>query len=216
MAASSISSQARFHSFDSVLQGCKGYSHNLVNLQPIIGMPIPYEVAFDRLFRKISDVIQAIGIAQIGHISAVTIGKTHARQRTNCLFDPMNPNTWRLDNGINGRWNNYYKEEGYNALVAIVCITKGQVPFSQMGHTLRDQQQYAISLEQRLIAKLVYDFPYIPVGNESFDPGCSTKSPPKAGIVYLAFKATLAPVVLTLPPPPPGSTLRSHPGHIQV
>ncbi|CAG2249444.1 unnamed protein product [Mytilus edulis] len=106
----------------------------------------------------------------------------------------MNPNTWSLGGGINGRWHDYKKDD-YDGLIVLACIERDLIPQNIKECYERDkktiainQQNYALALEQALIQYYALIKPDERMRNQSFDIGNLSKEIYKGGIVYVAFK----------------------------
>ncbi|XP_053387591.1 uncharacterized protein LOC123565940 [Mercenaria mercenaria] len=63
-----------------------------------------------------------------GPIEEFMIGKTFARKKKRRTFDPLYFNTWKLDGGVNGRWNSKYKHEGFDGLIVFCAFTRESLP----------------------------------------------------------------------------------------
>ena len=183
--------------YDFLIRGStRSYSSKLIDLiaidqQPI--QPLPFNEAKDLLVRQIDGIFADIAREQEEkEIEAFTIGKSHARRRRTAQhgfkhFDRKDLKTWKLDGGINGRWQTTYKEQGYDGLVALTAITREVIP-SDVHQNSQNPEQYAIALEQSLIQHYSIDKPDPRLANKSSHPGKKCANNPYAGIVYVAYK----------------------------
>ncbi|XP_072030212.1 uncharacterized protein [Amphiura filiformis] len=180
-------------SYDLLCRGlAKSYSYNLVDLTNIVNdyqhlscRGISRKIR-NTLIKQVDNIFETIAVKQTNkEIHAYTIGKSHARKRLNVIFDENDPETWALDDGINGRWKEYAKN-GYSGLIALVAITEKVNPVKK--GNFANVEQYAIRLEQQLIHH--YAVQDTRCENKSCHPGnlCDSKNPPYAGIVYVAYK----------------------------
>ncbi|VDI50488.1 Hypothetical predicted protein, partial [Mytilus galloprovincialis] len=111
-------------------------------------------------------------------VNKFTIGKSFVRKVKGTHFDAMNPNTWKLNNGVNHRWSSFYSEQNYDGLI-VLCVTPSSViPCNPMR---MKPDVYAIALEQRLIQNLCLCRNDGRLANMSFDSGMKAKNP-KAGL----------------------------------
>lgn len=61
------------------------------------------------------------------------IGKTHIKKHEKRRFDISKPGTWRLGNGINGRFSSHVKEDhGKNGLIVMALVTRESIPQSSL------------------------------------------------------------------------------------
>ena len=189
--------------YDDLCRGLrKYYSFNLVDLMDTSQnpKPLPFKTAVRTLVKQIDDTFTDILLQQHDKIiEAFTIGKTHARRvstkkgpygRSFHPFVRNDPLTWKFDNGINGRWRDYNKNQKYDGLIALTAVTGDVIPDEvKAAHGFMDVEQYSIALEQSLIQYYMLECPDSRLSNESFNPGNLCKGgKPHAGIVYVAFK----------------------------
>ncbi|XP_052816097.1 uncharacterized protein LOC128242804 [Mya arenaria] len=156
-----------------------------------------------RILRKISE--------KRGPVEKFVIGKTHARKLKKVPFDPFKFNTWRLADGVNGRWRNFYEKEGYDGLIVLCAITKDLLPRQDPDNKpplpsasaslqeaddseeeveceLYHQQHYILALEQQLIHYFAYVEQDPRLGNLSVSTGSMERQNAIAGVLYVAFK----------------------------
>ena len=137
----------------------------------------------DYLLEKIEMFLKASGKT----IDTFAIGKTKAQSKKQYQHNFSGAiSTHFTKKGISNRFRRFYKQKGYDFLIAFVIITKDNVP-GNATPALENQQDLALGLESRLI----YYFAYIKrdnrLGNESFSPG--KKSKQHAGFaIYIAVK----------------------------
>ncbi|XP_072016278.1 uncharacterized protein [Amphiura filiformis] len=193
--------------YDELIKGAVDpyYSFNLVDLADRrTGNVVPLQEGVNTLVRQIDQTFADIEAQQQDKkIDSFIIGKSHARQakaggggysksytKSYKEFDRLNPNTWSLDDGVNGRWRKQYDKDGYSGLIAITAVTTDIIP----GHVkdahpnLINAEMLALALEQQLIHYYMLERGDPRLGNTSFDPGNLCKTPPYAGIVYVAYK----------------------------
>lgn len=123
-----------FMEFDDLCRGCHGYSYNLAELFDKCAFDkskqryhsISFKESLERLKGKIKDSFKDLETQTERKVTAFTIGKTFAKSRSGREFDTMNPHTWKLDGGINGRWQDY--KDDYNGLIVIGCIERDLIP----------------------------------------------------------------------------------------
>ena len=186
------SDSANFIDYESVFQGKSGYMTDLADLKEENGQDI---TDFDKIvtvvYDKVHEIVEKIKAQE--EITELMVGKSHARERENTKFDPSKPVTWKLSDGISGRWRNRYKPEGYRVLIVVACLTNANIVpvVKRINDKLGNPQMLAVALELNLIGKLLYK-DQLPIQNESFRPGSHAADDPKAGLVYLAIKLGLS------------------------
>ena len=129
-----------------------------------------------RIQMTIDDVLRSLKQRSEREIELFTIGKSHAQERADRIFDPVKFSTWKLDNGVNSRWNTYYKKNGYDGLVVIGCITERMLPKQIKEQGNFNQEDYALALEQNAIHYYQFDICNQANGNTSLDVGNKCKS----------------------------------------
>ena len=152
-------------------------------------VPDSFDEAVFKLKSAAKELLHSIEQRAETPIAEFTIGKSFARKIQNKNFDPSKFNTW-IKKGLSDRWRKLYEPEGYNGLIALCAITREILPLANKGskrHTLHDQQQYALALEQQLIHFFAYVAQDRRLGNKSLDKGALAQNP-YAGVVYLAFR----------------------------
>ena len=125
-------------------------------------------------------------------IANIYIGKTYILRRKKpgggyLKFDPLNSNTWKKK-GISSRWQDHKKHNyGRDGLVVLGAITRETMPerSSQV-----NQEHFALAMEQKLLHHylLSHPDPKVPVVNETFSTGATTKQVSYAYAVYMAFR----------------------------
>lgn len=110
--------------------------------------------AKNKVEKKITNLLDAWSYKRKSlKIKSFYIGKTHIRQKKGTTFDPHNLNTWKLDGGINGRYQHHVKEYyGNGGLVVVAIVTRESIPVQCVrdGYIIH-QEEYALTLERRLI-----------------------------------------------------------------
>ena len=174
-----------------------GEKRGYAPLNPLVSLytdnenvPNTFDEAVGKLREAAEKLIDSIEETAMMPIEKFTIGKSYSRQMKNRHFDPTNFKTW-IKKGLKDRWDSEYKIQGYNGLVALVGITRELLPLDMKKgrhrHSLQDQQQYALALEQQLIHYFLFMANDRRLGNKSLEPGAYALNP-YAGVVYLAFK----------------------------
>lgn len=180
--------------FDDLLRGTKGYC-----LQECLSSlkSLSFEEAVHTLKTKIKTVINNINELNVDYkaVETFTIGKSFVRQRHTAgshlmPFDDMNPCTWKLADGVNSRWKNFYAKDGYDGLFVLCVTPRNTIPVNSMKV---GPQLYAIALEQRLIQDFCFLEKDNRLGNTSFDVGSKAEEP-FAGLVYFAYKLSESPI----------------------
>ena len=139
------------------------------------------------LLKHVKECIQSIETERGCPLEYFYIGKTHVRQREDRKFNHMNRDTWKLDNGINGRFRDH-REHGYgrDGLVVLTVVTREAIhPDIRNNKPNFHQEHYALALESRLIQDFLRD-PHL--CNESLEPGRRDKCPSIGYPLYMAFK----------------------------
>lgn len=177
-------------SYEDLIRGNKGYSLLgwLTSLRDR-----SFDEAISELKKQINLILEDINFHtdEGVEVEKFTIGKSFVRQRHTAGGGFMNfvdtdPNTWKLANGVNARWQKFYAKEGYDGLIVLCVTPRCIIPANAMN---AGPQLYAIALEQRLIQEFCFSQNDRRLGNQSFDTGCKAEEP-YAGLVYFAYKLT--------------------------
>ena len=119
------------------------------------------------------------------HVKYFYIGKTHISIRKKCTFNPLNPQTWKLADGISQRFC-YHKSKDYgkNGLIVVAVVNKASIKndCKEDGY-IKHHEEYALILEKRLMEH----FKDRRLANDSEDPGRTDKGASIAYAVYMAF-----------------------------
>ena len=105
-------------------------------------------------------------------IECIYFGKTYVEKRKNKDFDHMDPATWKLDGGINGRWR-VHRSRGYgrDGLVVLTVIPKSE--------------DLALALE----CGLIEEYSNIPrLCNKTTKPGRRNNNTSCGYVLYMAFR----------------------------
>ena len=139
------------------------------------------------LLKHVHRCIQSIETERGCKLEKFYIGKTHVRQRANRKFNHMDCNTWRLDNGINGRHRSHVKNDyGRDGLVVLTVVTRDAIPPDiHVNKPNFHQENYALALEGRLIQDFLDD-PRL--SNETCETGRRDSTPSIGYPLYMAFK----------------------------
>ena len=145
-----------------------------------------------RLIVQLEDTVRELELHSDRTIAKIYIGKTFIKQRKKpgggyLKFDPLNSNTWKKK-GISSRWQDHKKHNyGRDGLVVLGAITRETMPerCSQV-----HQEHFALAMEQKLLHHylLSHPDPKVPVVNETFSTGATTKQVSYAYAVYMAFR----------------------------
>lgn len=123
-------------------------------------------------------------------INQFYIGKSHVRERKTCTrFDPQNSSTWRLDNGVNARYQTHREESyGRDGLIVVAVVTKNSIPedCKKMKY-ITHQEEYALTLEKRLIQKYKYERKDKRLGNKGTAPGRTDQTESIGCLIYITF-----------------------------
>ena len=120
-------------------------------------------------------------------IESFYIGKTYVEERMNRDFDHMDPDTWKLDGGINGRWK-AHKDGGYgqDGLIVLTAVTRKAIhPCIRKNKPDLLHEDYALVLERRLIEDYLTDRR---LHNKTMKPGRRDYNTSCGYVLYIAFK----------------------------
>ncbi|XP_052817607.1 uncharacterized protein LOC128243729 [Mya arenaria] len=176
-------------------------------------VPFTFKRSVKALVLHVKNILQQLSEKR-GPVEKFVIGKTHARKLKKVPFDPFKFNTWRLADGVNGRWKTSYEKEGYDGLIVLCAITKDLLPKAdpinkpqlrlalsasaslqetddsddEVECELYHQQHYILALEQQLIHYFAYVEQDPRLGNLSVSTGNMERQNAVAGVLYVAFK----------------------------
>ncbi|XP_052818686.1 uncharacterized protein LOC128244690 [Mya arenaria] len=176
-------------------------------------VPFTFKESVKVLVLHVKRILQKISEKR-GPVEKFVVGKTHARKLKKVPFDPFKFNSWRLADGVNGRWRNFYEKEGYHGLIVLCAITKDLLPRQDSNNKpqlrltpsasaslheaddseeeveceLYHQQHYILALEQQLIHYFAYVEQDPRLGNLSVSTGGMERQNAIAGVLYVAFK----------------------------
>lgn len=177
-------------SFENLCNGsCSSYAcDNVIDVtKDITGGDI--RKAEKLLYKHIKQCIQCIETERGSPIEFFYIGKTFVKRRKNVSFNHMDKNTWKLDDGINGRHREHKDTHyGCDGLVVLTVITRACIPDNCS--IKFDQQDMALALESRLIQDFMTDQR---LSNETLEPGRKTKDNLTGYPLYMAFKVGFSP-----------------------
>ena len=133
----------------------------LLNWQPHYVLDCATVVTYQNLFgageqvrKNIYKQMIEIEIMTGRRVIEMYIGKTFIRQLANSAFDPGLSATWRLANGINGRYRYHLKQSyGRSGLVVVGVVTSNSI-ISEVGIT-RTHEDDALLLEGYLIKQFM-------------------------------------------------------------
>ena len=170
-------------SFEDLCRGSQSYAcDNLINIE---GLTIRKQE--DDLSEHIRECIESIEFDSGCPVEKFYIGKTHVRQRKDRAFDPTNSTTWRLDDGINGRFRDH-RGAGYgrDGLVVLTVVTAEAIPLEiRQNKPNFHQEDYALALESRLILRFMSDPRLV---NETTEAGRRDRTRSIGYPLYMAFR----------------------------
>ena len=207
--------------YDDLLRGSRNYACN-----PVIKLTTETEVEEIKT-KLIAQLEQTITDLESGEflsdrtIAKVYIGKTYLEQKRKPgrgigfqKFDPDDHRTWKK-NGISSRWQDHKKEKkntdgtvlyGRDGLVVLGAITRETVLNTCRGRV--HQEDFALAMEQKLLHHylLSRSDPRVPVVNETFTTGRTTKRRCIAYVIYMAFSCKKKPSSSSTSEPGPSHT----------
>ena len=190
--------------YEDLLRGVKNYACNPVK-------KLTTETEVEEIKTKlIAQLEQTIKDLESGEflsdrtIAKVYIGKTYLQRKRKQgggfqKFDPDDHHTWKK-NGISSRWGDHKKKkpskdgkdgrDGRDGLVVLGAITRETVLNTCRGRV--HQEDFALAMEQKLLHHylLSRSDPKVPVVNETFTTGRTTKRRCIAYVIYMAFSYT--------------------------
>ena len=126
--------------------------------------------AVDRLSSWLDTTIQDIECQSEKRVRKFYIGKTYSQRHKKRIYNKNDPTTWRKA-GISSRWRTHRKEEyGKSGMVVLTVITRDRVPKGAI-KSFKNQQQYALALEQQLIMHYALERGDERLANETINPG---------------------------------------------
>ena len=137
--------------------------------------------------KHVKECIQSIETERGSKLEYFYIGKTHGKQRRGRYFDHMDQNTWRLDDGINGRFRQHNRcGYGCDGLVVLTVVTREAIHPKVCSNkpNFHQLEHYALALENRLIQDFLSDRRLY---NDTLEPGRRV-SCPVGYPLYMAFK----------------------------
>lgn len=110
-----------------------------------------------RLIRHLNGIFRELKI-QGKTVQKFYIGKTFAptSKRDGVAYNNMDPSTF-TKKGIRSRWLTTYKGMGYDGLIVLTVVTKNLLLPKERRQKYKDQQDYALMLERRLIEYYRYN-----------------------------------------------------------
>lgn len=171
-------------SFDQFCEsgGTDNYTFNLVDLT---------EKTFeDRVKSLIEQINKTIGILENSgrKIEEFCVGKTFVKKlKKGPKFNPAKESTWKVAEGVGGRWRNKYKPEEYNGLVVLGAVSRDMLK----GTCITDgwnHQSYALALESALICHYAFQAFDDRLANRSLYPGNLQHRLSAGYVIYFAFK----------------------------
>ena len=182
-------------SFDQLCNGSIKY-YACDNVIDITRGDRTVQEAEQMLLKHLQSCILSIETERGRPVEKFYIGKTFVRQRTyahgrRVRFDHMKSSTWKLDGGINGRWNDHKREDyGRDGLVVLTVVTREAIhPDIRRNKPFFHQQDYALALESRLILDRMRWDPRL--DNETLEPGRRDSSTSIGYALYMAFKVSI-------------------------
>jgi hypothetical protein len=116
------------------------------------------------------------------------IGKSHVREQFHAKFNPEEPRTWRLDNGVNSRYRDHVKKNRCKeGLVVVAVVTKDSIKNDcRRDGYYTHQEDYALRLEKMLIQKYERSGLWR-LSNRGTDPGGTDKTESRGYLIYICF-----------------------------
>ena len=146
--------------------------------------------AVDEVYNHITTSMEEIRKGWDVELKKFYIGKSHIKKHDKRRFDVSNSATWRLGNGINGRYSSHIKEDhGRNGLIVVAVVTRDSIPQSCLDDgTIKHQEEYALLLEKRLIQKFRSNHTHCSIlANTTTEPGKTDGESSIAYAVYMTF-----------------------------
>lgn len=163
--------------------GTDNYTFNVVDLRK--------KVTFnERVNSLIEQINEPIGILEKSgrKIEEFCVEKTFVKKlKKGPKFNPAKENTWKVAEGVGGRWRNKYKPEEYNGLVVLGAVSRGMLK----GTCKTDgwnHQSYALALESALICHYAFQAFDNRLANRSLYPGNLQNRLSAGYAIYFAFK----------------------------
>ena len=181
--------------YDDLLRGSRNYACNPV--KKLTSEPEVEEIK-TKLIAQLEQTIEDLESGEFlsdRTIAKVYIGKTYLQRKRKAgggfkKFDPDDHHTWKK-NGISSRWGEHkHKDYGRDGLVVLGAITRETVNKTCRGRV--HQEDFALAMEQKLLHHylLSHSDPKVPVVNETFTTGRTTKRRCIAYVIYMAFSYT--------------------------
>ena len=163
--------------------GPDNYTFNVVDLRK--------KVTFnERVNSLIEQINKTIGILENSgrKIEEFCVGKTFVKKlKKGPKFNPAKESTWKVAEGVGGRWRNKYKPEEYNGLVVLGAVSRDMLK----GTCIPDgwnHQSYALALESALICHYAFQAFDDRLANRSLYPGNLQHRLSAGYVIYFAFK----------------------------
>ena len=145
------------------------------------------------LIKHVRKCVKFIQIGQGRNVKHFYIGKTHVQRKLKCKFDHMKRSTWKLANGINGRFRSHCQNPDYDidGLVVLTVVTRKAIPPNVRNNRKKvNQELYALALESKLIQHFLIKRDDDRILNKTIDTGGkdSNKQDTKGYPLYMAYK----------------------------
>ena len=173
-----------------------GYSFRLTNLfenyadDKTLQRGVPKMEAKRRLVKTCDRILAEIEFGG-NTLKRFAIGKTYVDKKRDEKFLPDNPETWKLKDGISGRWD-YYEEKGYNGLVVIACIDNTCIPRNPRiffdEPIVYQKEPYALALKDSLIRHYMFVDEDPRLYTRKLYTGRTWREEHKGAVLFLAFE----------------------------
>ena len=164
--------------FKELCDGKVGYSFNPANIKSLT-----VELIESKLVETMDETMKLLQDGTKKTIKIYYFGKTHiSKTEDSAQLSIVDPNTWKMG-GIGSRWR-WHKDKVYckDGLVVLGVFTRETLPES-----VKDHEQFALSMEQTLTKYYLYHCSDSRVHNKTFTAGRLSGAKYCAYCVYMTF-----------------------------
>ena len=136
--------------------------------------------AVGRLISHTKDLLSQI--AKRGFVHSFYIGRTYIPKLERSKFSRLRSNTWKKT-GISSRWDDHKSNK--HGMFVLAAISRESLP--PKCRAKRNQKDYALAIEQRLIHHFMFDKPDDRLQNETIAIGEKSEARHPAYAIYIAF-----------------------------
>ncbi|KAL4226473.1 hypothetical protein ACF0H5_014456 [Mactra antiquata] len=178
-------------SYEELLESKKGFAPKLLDVKSK-----SFSEAADALKEHVKSILKEIKEKK-GPVEKFVIGKSFARKKQNkdSPFKRTQFDTWNLDGGLNGMWNQTYKKEEFDGMVIFCAVTKNVIKDGgdkadddDDDEELFNHHDYAKALKQQIVHYFAYEERDKALGNTTLGGDKEEKKKGKAGVLYIVFK----------------------------